>query len=76
MPFVSGINKQEECCLSLAWILTSKYQSIVDDRMKIKCTSNVVNMLEESYSELSHCPAMKDQWDYVLSVLEELGDKQ
>ena len=48
MPFVSGINKQEEYCLSLAWILTSRYQSIVDDRMKIKSTSYVVNMLEES----------------------------
>ena len=27
-------------------------------------------------SESQHCPAMKDQWDYVLSVLEELGGKQ
>ena len=34
VPFVSGIN--------------SRYQSIVDDRMKIERTSNVVNMLEES----------------------------
>ena len=48
MPFVSGINRQEEYCLFLAWILTSKYQSVVDDRMKIKRTSNVVDMLEES----------------------------
>ena len=48
MPFVSGINRQKEYCLSLAWILTSRYQSIVDDRMKIKSTSNMVNMLEES----------------------------
>ena len=48
MPFVSGINRQKIYCLSFAWILTSRYQSIVDDRMKIKSTSNVVNMLEES----------------------------
>ena len=47
MAFVSGINKQKEYCLSLAWVLTSRYQSIVDDRMKIKRTSNMVNMMEE-----------------------------
>ena len=28
--------------------MTSRYQLIVDDRMKIKRTSDVVNMLEES----------------------------
>ena len=48
MLFVSEINRQEEYCLSLAWILTSRYQSVVDDRMKIKSTSNMVNMMEES----------------------------
>ena len=48
MPFVSGIHKQKEYCLSLALILTSRYQSIVDDRMKIKRTSNMVNIVEES----------------------------
>ena len=32
----------------LVEILTSRYQSVVDDRMKIKRTSCVVNMLEES----------------------------
>ena len=41
MPFASGINGQEEYCLSSAQILTSKYQSIVDDRVKIKRASNV-----------------------------------
>ena len=40
--------RQEEYCLSLARILTSRYQSRVDDRMKIESTSNMVNMLEES----------------------------
>ena len=48
MLFVSGIKKQKEYCLSLARILTSRCQSIVDDRMKIKRTSFVVNMMEES----------------------------
>ena len=47
MLFVSRISRQEEYCLSLYCILTSKYQSIVDDRMKIKGTSNKVNVLED-----------------------------
>ena len=76
MLFVSGITRQKEYCLSLARILASKYQSIVDDRMKIKCTSNVVNFIGKINSELSHCPVMKDQCDCVLNVLEELGGKQ
>ena len=42
------LSPAEEYCLSSAQILTSRYQSIDDDRMKIKRTSNVVNMLEES----------------------------
>ena len=45
MAFVSGINGQKS--LSLAKILTSRYQSFVDDRMKIKRTSYVVKVLEE-----------------------------
>ena len=76
MLFVSGINRQEEYCLSLAWILTSIYQSIVDDRMKIKKHIQYGKYVGIISSELSHCPVMKDQWDYVLNVLEELGDKQ
>ena len=47
VTFVPKINKQEEYCLSLARILISRYQSIVDDRMKIERTSNMVNVLEE-----------------------------
>ena len=46
MPFVSGIHRRKEYRLSLALILTSKYQSIFDDRMKIKSTSNVVDVME------------------------------
>ena len=47
MTFVPGINRQEEYCLSLARILTSRNDSRVDDRMKIERTSKKVNMLEE-----------------------------
>ena len=47
VTFVHRINKQEVYCLSLARTLTSTYQSRADDRMKIKRTSNMVNMLEE-----------------------------
>ena len=52
MFFVSWINGQEEYCLSSAQILTSRYQSIVDNRMKIACASNVVNVME--YSSPNH----------------------
>ena len=59
MPFVSGINRQQEYCLSLAGILTF---SNVDDRMKskkkhIQCGKYVGRI----HSELSHCPVMKVQ---------------
>ena len=52
MIFVSWINRQEEHCLSSAQILTSKYQSIVDNRVKIERTSNVVDVME--------CPTLND----------------
>ena len=47
VTFVPRINRQEEYCLSLARILTSRYSSRVDDRMKIERTSNMVHVLEE-----------------------------
>ena len=50
--FVSWINGQEEYCLSSAQILTSRYQSIVDNRMKIECTSDVLDVME--YSTPNH----------------------
>ena len=50
--FVSWINGQEEYCLSSAQILTSKYQSIVENRMKMERASNVVDVME--YSTLNH----------------------
>ena len=43
---------QEEYCLSSARILTSRYQSIVDNRVKIERTSNVVDVME--YSTLNY----------------------
>ena len=52
VTIVSWINKQEEHCLSSAQILTSRYQSIVDNRMKIECASSVVNVME--YSSPNH----------------------
>ena len=52
MIFVSWINGQEEHCVSSAQILTSKYQSIVDNRMKIERASYVVNVME--YSSSNH----------------------
>ena len=52
MIFVSWINGQEEYCLSSARILTSRYQSIVDSRVKIERTSNVVDVME--YSTLNY----------------------
>ena len=52
VTFVSWINGQEEYCLSSAQILTSRYQSIVDNRMKIESASNVVNVRE--YSSPNH----------------------
>ena len=50
--FVSWINGQEEYCLSSGLILNSKYQSIVDNRMKIERASNVVDVME--YSTPNH----------------------
>ena len=47
MDFVHEIHKQKEYCLSLAQILTSKYQSRIDDGMYIDCTSDMRNVLEE-----------------------------
>ena len=48
MIFVSWINGQEEHSLSSAQILTSKYQPIVENRVKIERTSNVVDVMEYS----------------------------
>ena len=48
MICVSWINGQEERRLSSAQILTSRYQSIVDNRVKIERTSYVVDVMEYS----------------------------
>ena len=52
MICVSWINGQEEYCLSSAQILTSRHQSIVDNRVKIECASDVVDVME--YSSPNH----------------------
>ena len=46
VTFVSWINRQEEHRLSSAQILTSRYQSIVDNRVKIECAPNMINVRE------------------------------
>ena len=50
VTFISWINRQEEHCLSSAQILTSRYQSNVDNGMKIERASDVVNVMEYSSS--------------------------
>ena len=52
VTFVSWISGQEEYCLSSAQILTSRYQSIVDNIVKIECAANVVDVME--YSTPNH----------------------
>ena len=61
MIFVSGINGQEEHCLSPAQILTSRYQSIVDDWMKIKKHIQCGKYVGTTQGELSHCLVTEDQ---------------
>ena len=45
--FVHGIHKQKEYCLSVVQILTTRYQSRIDDGMQKDCTSDMINVLEE-----------------------------
>ena len=73
MIFVSWINGQKEYCLSSAQILTSRYQSIVDNGAKIECTSNVADVMGIFHSHSLHCPLTHDQSVCFQSVLEELG---
>ena len=47
VTFVPRVKRQEEYCLSLARILSSRYQSWICDRMKIERTSNMANNLEQ-----------------------------
>ena len=50
--FVHGIQRQKEYCLSFAQMLTSRHQSWIDDGMQFDCTSNVINILEETVRDL------------------------
>ena len=56
VTFISWINRQEEHRLSSAQILTSRYQSIVDNRMKIECASNVGKCKGIFQFQSPHCP--------------------
>ena len=47
MILVHGIHRQKEYCLSVVQILTSRYQSRIDDGMEIERTSDMKNVLEE-----------------------------
>ena len=75
MILIHGIHKQKECCLSVAQILSSRYQSWIWRNLNwphiqhVKCTRR--NCLESTY-----CPEVNYQWDCVLNDLEELRDKQ
>ena len=44
---VHGIHRQKEYCLSVVQILTSRYQSRIDDGMYIDCPSDTLNVSEE-----------------------------
>ena len=59
MIFVSWINGQEEYCLSSAQILTSRYQSIVDKRVKI-CTGVHSLCSYSNHSQDTGCTIMDD----------------
>ena len=65
VTFISWINKQEEHRLSSAQILTSRYQSVVDNRMKIECASNVVDVME--YSSPNHYIVLKRRINEIAS---------
>ena len=55
---LGSTGKKNTVCLP-AQILTSRYQSIVDNRMKIECASNVVNVKEIfQFSISTRCPVM------------------
>ena len=61
MSFVSWINRQEEHRLSSAQILTSRYQSIVENKMKIECASDVVDEWNIPLPITTlHCPVTID----------------
>ena len=61
MVFIHKIHKQKEYCLSVAQIWTSQYQSGIYDGMQIDCTSDMINVLEQTVRNNGICPVMKDQ---------------
>ena len=48
VTFIHGIHKQKEYCLSVAQIVTSPYQSRIDDGILIDRTSDMINVLKET----------------------------
>ena len=65
MICVSWINGQEEYCLSSSQILTSRYQSIVDNRVEIECAPNVVDVME--YSTPNHYIVLQRRINKIVS---------
>ena len=47
VTLVPGIHREKVHCLSVVQILSSRYQSRIDDGMSIDCTSDMINVLEE-----------------------------
>ena len=52
---LGSTSKKNTVCL-LPQILTSRYHSIVDNRMKIERAPNVVNVIEYFQFQSPHCP--------------------
>ena len=74
--FVQKIHRRMEYRLSFPQILSSRYQSRIDDGMLIDRTSDVIKCTRRNRSEKVHCPAVQDQWNCVLNDLEELGSEE
>ena len=76
MFLVHGI-RREEYRLSSAQILSSWLVSILNSWWSVNWLHILCDKCKRRNSvELLQCPVMKDQWDCVLDVLEELGDKE
>ena len=74
VTLVHNFNWQRGHCLSLAQILTSKYESRVNDRMKIERKYNMVNMLEEvarnnNIVQMSFKSSEIDNYSWIISAV-------
>ena len=60
------------CCkANVIWIFVF-FVHRIHSRKEYRCDK----CTRRNFSELTHCPVVKDQWDCVLNDLEELGDKE